>query len=112
MRVTVPDTVCAPCAVVGLSTTDWTCAEVVGSTVRGTDPDDIWPPTVTAAEMCTVVCMGTVAVVTVNMVEVAPPATIKVGFGSVTTSGLSVESVAVSPPAGTAGENITMMVAV
>jgi len=84
----------------------------VGSTIRGTDPDDVFPPTVTAAEMCTVVCILTAAAVTVNMVDVAPPATINVGFGRVTTSGLSVESVAVKPPAGTAGENVTMMEAV
>ena len=58
--------------------------------------------------MCTVVCIGTAVVVTVNMVEVAPAATINVGFGRIATSGLSVESVAVSPPEGTAGENVTV----
>ena len=112
VRVTVPVTVCAPSTVVGgPSTTDCTADEVVGSTVSGTDPDDIWPPTVTAAEMCTVVCAFTAVVFTVNMVEVAPAATANVGLGRMTTSGLSVESVAVSPPAGTAGEKVTMITA-
>ena len=92
-----------------------TCDVVVGSTLIATDPDELWfgaPFTVTTAEMFTIVCVFTVAVLMVNMLEVAPPAIMMVGFGSVTTCGLSTESVAVKPTEGAAGEKVTVMTAV
>jgi hypothetical protein len=42
---------------------------------------------------------------------VAPPGIINVGFGSVNTWALSVESMAVRPPAGAGGEKATVTVA-
>jgi len=116
VRVTTPATVCAPSTVVGgPKVMDCTCDAVVGSTFSGTDPDEFWlgeAVRATTAEMFTVVCTFTAAVVTVNVVMLAPPGITSVGLGSVTTWELSVESMAVKPPAGAAGEKVTVTVAV
>ncbi len=87
----------------------------MGSTFKITEPDDIWLGALvraTTAEIFTGVCIFTVEVLTMNVVMVAPAGIIKVGFGRVSTSGVSVESMAVNPPAGAGGEKVTVTVAV
>lgn len=64
------------------------------------------------AAMFTVVWLGTDVVVTVNIAVVAPAATLNVGLGRTRTWGLSVTSIAVTPPAGIAEEKFSVTVAV